>query len=421
MSALPQPTGPDEPVGPSPLDAIVRGSSSASGQVSGEATHPGQPSTSAKGPVAPAVAQHPPLVSASEASRQQRIREAQASLYRYLRYAASRSDIGFGKDLIDPLIPLLRQDAGAMSDADEALLWDGYDRLSRLVAPATDESLEIADQIRQARAADAEHVGTCPIEARIRRELRKIVVVLIVMVAIFLVTQAYVIVLTDVLQDHKSLREQHRSILTQIQTLRAANPDLKAGPLKPLLDRQAKLEGKMMVSSRAEAHLMAMWWWAYPKPDGMDGSREPDATEAASVRMVAVEDYAQSLLGILSQYVLPLILGLLGAVAYIVRRALFNLAYHSYTPSFEGQFVMRLSLGGLLGVIAGIMFSLDEAELQTYSLSLVVVAFLMGYSVEFAFSLFDRAIERGRAMLKPDARSSEPPPVGRTSKKPEGS
>ena len=402
------------------MDAIVRGPSSAAGQVSGEAAQPGQPGTPAKGPVGPAVAQPPPVISASEASREERIREAQATLYRYLRYAASRSDIGLGKDLIDPLIPLLRQDAGAMSDADEALLWDGYNRLSKLVAPATDESLEIADQIRQARAADAPNADACPIEARIRRELRKIVVFLIAMVAIFLVTQAYVIVLTDVLQNHKSLREQHRSILTQIQTLRAANPDLikdEAGPLKPLLDRHAELEGKMTVSSRAEAHLMAMWWWAYPKPDGMDGAREPDATQVASVRMVAVEDYAQSLLGILSQYVLPLILGLLGAVAYIVRRALFNLAYHSYTPSFEGQFVMRLSLGGLLGVIAGIMFSLDEAELQTYSLSLVVVAFLMGYSVEFAFSLFDRLIERGRTMLKPEARSSEPTDSGQGTKK----
>ena len=156
MSALPQPTGPDEPQGPSPLDAIVRGPSSASGQVSGEAAHPG---TSAKGPVGPAVAHSPPVVSASEASRQQHIREAQATLYRYLRYAASRSDIGLGKDLIDPLIPLLRQDAGAMSPVDEAVLWDGYDRLGKLVAPATDESLEIADQIRQARAADPDHVG----------------------------------------------------------------------------------------------------------------------------------------------------------------------------------------------------------------------------------------------------------------------
>ena len=419
MSALPQPTGPDEPEVPSPSDAIVRGPSSPSGQVSGEATHPGQSGTSAKGRVGPAVAQPPPVVSASEASRLQHIREAQATLYRYLRYAASRSDIGLGKDLIDPLIPLLRQDAEAMSDADEAVLWTGYDRLSKLVAPATDESLEIADQFRQARAADADHADTWPVVARGRRELRKIVMFLITMVAIFLVTQAYVIVLTDVLEDHKSLREEHRSVVTQIQNLRAANPDLKdeAAPLKPLLDRHAALESKMTVSSRAEAHLMAMWWWAYPKPDGMDGARGPDATEAATVRMVAIENYAQSLLEILSQYVLPLFLGLLGAVAYIVRRALFNLGYHSYTPSFGGQFAMRLSLGGLLGVIAGIMFSLDEAELESYSLSLVVVAFLMGYSVEFAFSLFDRVIERGRTMLKPEARSSEPTDSGQDTKK----
>ncbi len=64
MSALPQPTGPDEPERPSPLDAIVRGPSSASGQVSGEATHPGQPGTSAKGAVGPAVAHSPLVVSA---------------------------------------------------------------------------------------------------------------------------------------------------------------------------------------------------------------------------------------------------------------------------------------------------------------------------------------------------------------------
>ncbi|MGH8471935.1 MAG: hypothetical protein ACREVJ_05675, partial [Gammaproteobacteria bacterium] len=207
MSALPQPNDPDEPEGPSPSDASVRGPSTASGQVSGEATHPGQPGTSAKGPVEPAVAQSPPVVSASEASREERIREAQATLYRYLRYAASRSDIGLGKDLIDPLIPVLRLDAGAMSHADEAVLWDGYNRLSKLVAPATDESLEIADQIRQARPTYPHDAETWPIVARVRRELRKIVQFLITMVAIFLVTQAYVIVLTNVLEDHKSLRE----------------------------------------------------------------------------------------------------------------------------------------------------------------------------------------------------------------------
>jgi len=70
---------------------------------------------------------------------------------------------------------------------------------------------------------------------------------------------------------------------------------------------------------------------------------------------------------------------------------------------------MRVCLGGLLGVIGGIMFSLDETELETYSLSTVVVAFLMGYSVEFAFTLFDRLIERGKSLFTPEVRSSETP------------
>jgi hypothetical protein len=34
--------------------------------------------------------------------------------------------------------------------------------------------------------------------------------------------------------------------------------------------------------------------------------------------------------------------------------------------------------------------------LQPFNLPLVVFAFLMGYSVEFAFSVFDALIERGR-------------------------
>ncbi|MGH8626128.1 MAG: hypothetical protein ACREYC_12980, partial [Gammaproteobacteria bacterium] len=97
---------------------------------------------------------------------------------------------------------------------------------------------------------------------------------------------------------------------------------------------------------------------------------------------------------------------------------LYNLANNSYTPNLEGQFGMRLCLGGLLGVISGIMLSLDQAEqLQTFNLSLVVVAFLMGYSVEFAFSLFDHLIDRGRALFRPEVRASETPGATQPTKK----
>ncbi|MGH8060000.1 MAG: hypothetical protein ACREOH_22645, partial [Candidatus Entotheonellia bacterium] len=215
--------------------------------------------------------------------------------------------------------------------------------------------------------------------------------------------QAYVILLTDALQDHADLRKEYQSVNAQIEDLRDANRSITddAAPLKPLVDRQADLERRIEVTHRAEAKLMEIWWWLYPDPS--------EDFEEHIKAVLAIEGYARSLLSILSQYVLPLILGLLGALAYLVRRSLFNLSYNSYAPSFGGQFSMRLCLGGLLGVIGGIMFSLDQAELQTYRLSTVVVAFLMGYSVEFAFTLFDRLIERGRSLFTPQVRSSETP------------
>ncbi len=150
---------------------------------------------------------------------------------------------------------------------------------------------------------------------------------------------------------------------------------------------------------------MEIWWWLYPEPAETVSKDHEEQIKT----VLAIEGYSRSLLSILSQYVLPLILGLLGAIAYLVRRSLFSLAYNSYAPSFGGQFIMRVCLGGLLGVIGGIMFSVDEAELETYGLSTVVVAFLMGYSVEFAFTLFDRLIERGRSLFTPQVRSSETP------------
>ncbi|MGH8469234.1 MAG: hypothetical protein ACREVY_09730 [Gammaproteobacteria bacterium] len=175
--------------------------------------------------------------------------------------------------------------------------------------------------------------------------------------------------------------------------------------MKPLVDRQLHLERKVEVTSRAEARLMEIWWWLYPEPAETVSKDHEEQIKT----VLAIEGYSRSLLSILSQYVLPLILGLLGAIAYLVRRSLFSLAYNSYAPSFGGQFIMRVCLGGLLGVIGGIMFSVDEAELETYGLSTVVVAFLMGYSVEFAFTLFDRLIERGRSLFTPQVRSSETP------------
>lgn len=347
----------------------------------------------------------------------QRIAEVQDAVYRLLRYAASRSDIDLSSELIEGLMPAVRLQPNVLSPQDEVVLWDGYNRLSKLLAPATCESLQIADLIRQARGVANARESASPIVQRIRWELRKTAFFLIAMVLAFLITQAYVILLTDVVKDHEAFRSKYQSVNQQVVALRTASPQLQDHdmPLKPLVDEQTALERKIEVTSRAEGRLMEIWWWLYPRPEDTDLKHSSQEERIKTV--IAIEGYARSLLSILSLYILPLILGLLGAIAYLVRRSLYNLANNSYTPNLEGQFGMRLCLGGLLGVISGIMLSLDQAELQTFNLSLVVVAFLMGYSVEFAFSVFDHLIDRGRALFKPEVRSSETPGATQATKK----
>lgn len=347
----------------------------------------------------------------------QRIAEVQDAVYRLLRYAASRSDIELSSELIERLMPAVRLQPNVVSPQDESVLWDGYNRLSKLVAPATCESLQIADLIRQARGVANARESASPIVQRIRGELRKTAFFLIAMVLAFLIMQAYVILLTDVVKDHEAVRSKYQSVNQQVVALRAASPQLQDHdmPLKPLVDEQTALERKIEVTSRAEGRLMEIWWWLYPRPEDTDWKHSSQEERIKTV--IAIEGYARSLLSILSLYILPLILGLLGAIAYLVRRSLYNLANNSYTPNLEGQFGMRLCLGGLLGVISGIMLSVDQAELQTFNLSLVVVAFLMGYSVEFAFSVFDHLIDRGRALFKPEVRSSETPGATQATKK----
>jgi hypothetical protein len=113
------------------------------------------------------------------------------------------------------------------------------------------------------------------------------------------------------------------------------------------------------------------------------------------------------LLDILASHILPFILGFLGAVAYIVRSSLNKFDKCSYMPGYNGRILMRLCLGGLLGAITVIMLSPSQQELASLNLSLVFVAFLMGYSVELAFSMFDIGIAKVKNMLKTEPKSSQ--------------
>ena len=92
-------------------------------------------------------------------------------------------------------------------------------------------------------------------------------------------------------------------------------------------------------------------------------------------------------------------LGLLGALAFVIRGILDSFSKSSFILGARRRWGMRVALGPLLGLISGIVIAPDIQDFKELSFSPLVWGFLMGYSVEFAFSLFDFLIQKGRSAV----------------------
>jgi hypothetical protein len=100
---------------------------------------------------------------------------------------------------------------------------------------------------------------------------------------------------------------------------------------------------------------------------------------------------SKSALAIFSQYVLPLLYGLLGALAYILRTLSREIQNVTFTRGSEIRYSLRWPLGMLGGVTVGLFF--DPADLSGLAaITPLGLAFLAGYGVELLFTGLDRMV-----------------------------
>ena len=100
---------------------------------------------------------------------------------------------------------------------------------------------------------------------------------------------------------------------------------------------------------------------------------------------------SKSTLDILSQYVLPLLYGLLGSLAYILRTLSREIQNVTFTRGSEIRYSLRWPLGMLGGVTVGLFF--DPADLTGFAaITPLGLAFLAGYGVELLFTGLDRMV-----------------------------
>ena len=100
---------------------------------------------------------------------------------------------------------------------------------------------------------------------------------------------------------------------------------------------------------------------------------------------------SRSILEILSQYILPLLYGLLGSLAYILRKLSREIQNVTFTRGSEIGYSLRWPLGMLGGVFVGLFF--DPADLPGFAaITPLGLAFLAGYGVELLFTGLDRMV-----------------------------
>lgn len=87
---------------------------------------------------------------------------------------------------------------------------------------------------------------------------------------------------------------------------------------------------------------------------------------------------------------LPMFMGLLGALTYILRSLTIQLRDHTYVQVSLSLSVVRICLGAVAGVFGAMMVPGSDGALK--ALPPLVVPFVFGYGIEILFSMMDRVV-----------------------------
>jgi hypothetical protein len=112
------------------------------------------------------------------------------------------------------------------------------------------------------------------------------------------------------------------------------------------------------------------------------------------------EQWASAALAVLGNYIMPILYGLLGSIAFVLRRYYDRLAGQLLSPRDQRANTIRVALGVLIGGCIGLVYSGSAAAQTTgilgaaITLSTASIAFLAGYGVEGVFKMLDALINQ---------------------------
>jgi hypothetical protein len=295
------------------------------------------------------------------------------------------------------------------TEEDEINLWQAYQTISKLVQPVSIDSIRASSEnIETPSGVFAKIFNIKRKRSLVRRSVRWYSGFALISMLFMLGLQIYSLQGTKYLSNLEAGINRLSEIENRTEQLMLMSSE----------DRSISMEQDRLTTERTEKikevesniKLLENWlnftydiWSKSPAHihDEIKASAEmssygpPDFTQTGgTTKNIVVIQQAKSLLIILNQYILPLMYGLLGGFAFVLRSLAAETKSMTYTAVSNIKYALRIHLGALAGLVVGFLWG-DIASSSfgmASSFSPLAVAFIAGYSVEFMFRLFDSLI-----------------------------
>ena len=315
---------------------------------------------------------------------------------------ASQEGIDIDNSVVIPIIDAKNAiNSGEKLDAeDEKKFWVSFGSVSSAIKPINIASV-IA--VRDLKVSDSDSNKTYlskllfhwrkPISIA-SKSVRNYRMVFVITMFLMLLVQIYWVIGLDLINDAESIPGEIKRKYEKIDSLisKLGNAAADDPRISKLEEEAFDLDDRLDI----RFNILVTWNQVWQSATLLNTNDQPEKfiINDKRKRFESALLKAKFTSGAIGRYILPLMYGLLGAFAFVLRRLSEAIKKLEYTKESNINFSLRLHLGALSGLAIG-WFSgpvTDATIIDIGTLSPLALAFLAGYSVELLFTLMDRLI-----------------------------
>jgi hypothetical protein len=312
-----------------------------------------------------------------------------------LSYAAQRGIDVNRSDIATIMSAISGIRSGNLPSEQQTQFWISAVSIARAISPVTLDSLQ--------SCIPSNGKSTSLAHRDARRYRARTIVTLIAL----LIFQIYWLIGATLISDINNIQTNLSKLRDQDITLKRSLSDLdntKADDQIQIAKIRAQLDAnqsdRLAAKADAEVNYTVLRNWNFGKvlllgSSSYESTSITDTSSGFSEKIVVETQTAKIVLTALIKYILPILYGLLGAIAYIVRSFTEEFKEYIYTSNINVRNYVRFYLGAVAGFSIAWFTSGDSSPENTgilQSLSPLALAFLAGYSVDLLFSLLDRIV-----------------------------